>query len=147
MTTFHDFNVVLIFKLLKLMMYLLANETNSVTIQTCTNTVLRFLHPNWMSQENPCSLVTVTQCCVTQFFLGRRHSHPHSSPSQRGLGTRIQGPPAKIGEKGCGDENGRGVFNTAAKDAIQKAITKTSFSQISKVANIRHEAIPPYTRG
>ena len=43
MTTFHDFNVVLIFKLLKLMMYLLANETNSVTIQTCTNAALCFL--------------------------------------------------------------------------------------------------------
>ena len=112
MATFHDFNVVLISKLLKLMMYLSVKETNIVTIQTCTNTVLRFLHPNWMSQENPCSLVTVTQCCVTQLRLF-----------------------------------GRDVLNTAAKGTIQKAIAKTSFSQISEVANIRHVAIPPCTRG
>ena len=40
MATFHDFNVVLISKLLKLMMYLSVKETNIVTIQRCTNTVL-----------------------------------------------------------------------------------------------------------
>lgn len=69
MATFHDFNVVLISQLHKLMMYLLANETNSVNIQTCTNAVLCFLDPNW--EGEPLLMATVTQCCVTQLFLGQ----------------------------------------------------------------------------